>query len=142
MDEIAILNLISKCKLLKYKFRGIYPADKFPVNIANNTFVLVNASKSNNQGTHWLLILKKNQEFIFADPLGQGFEQYQNILQRMYLTGRHFDRVISFPVQPLDSPNCGLYCLYIAHCMFSYNKFYFLPFISETQLFRFVKHMY
>ena len=34
-------------------------------------------------GTHWLLICKKNEHLLFADPLGRSLSSYKNIYQRL-----------------------------------------------------------
>ena len=44
MDEDQIHRQVKKCKHLKFKFRGVYAADNFPLNLQTNTFIIVNAS--------------------------------------------------------------------------------------------------
>ena len=70
MDEDEINNLVQACKLLKYKFRGVFAADNFPVNLSHNSFIIVNVSTSQSIGTHWTLFCRRNGKYIFADPLG------------------------------------------------------------------------
>ena len=41
MDEDEINNLVQACKLLKYKFRGVFAADNFHVNLFHNSFIIV-----------------------------------------------------------------------------------------------------
>ena len=52
MDEDQIQLQVKKCKHLKFKFRGVYAADNFPLNLQTITFIIVNASRSNSIGTH------------------------------------------------------------------------------------------
>ena len=59
MDEDDIHGLIHRCEKLKHKFGGVIAADIFPSTLKSNTFLIVNASKSQSPGTHWLLICKK-----------------------------------------------------------------------------------
>ena len=70
MDEDDINDLIQKCRKLKYKFWGVFAAKNFPQKLHKNSFLIVNASPSNNPGTHWLLLCNRNNKIIFADPLG------------------------------------------------------------------------
>ena len=60
MDEDDINGLIQRCQKPKHKFRGVFAADNFPSNLKSTTFLIVNASKSQSPGTHWLLICKKS----------------------------------------------------------------------------------
>ena len=59
MDEDDINALIQRCQKLKHKFRDVFAADNFPSKLKSNTFLIVNASKSQSPGWHWLLICKK-----------------------------------------------------------------------------------
>ena len=43
MDEDQIYFQVKKCKHLKYKFRGVYAADNYPLNLPVNSFIIVNA---------------------------------------------------------------------------------------------------
>lgn len=119
---------------------GVFAANNFPV-LKNNSFQIVNASRENNTGTHWLLFCKRNNNVIFGDPLGLKLEFYRNIYQRAI---QHYDKIqeyIQVPLQPMDSKACGLYCLYLAHEIFGIN-YPRVTFIGENDLHRFVKHMY
>ena len=88
MDEDDINGLIQRCQKLKHKFRGVFAADNFPSKLKSNTFLIVNASKSQSPGTHWLLICKKNDHLLFADPLGRSLSSYKNIYQLRISRGR------------------------------------------------------
>ena len=48
MDEDDINGLIQRCQKLKHKFRGVFAADNFPSKLKSNTFLILNASKSQN----------------------------------------------------------------------------------------------
>ena len=47
--------------------------------------------------------------------------------------------LIKEPLQKLSSDLCGLYCIYIAHYIFS-GYYPTIPFINEKELFRFIHH--
>ena len=71
MDEDEINHLVQAGKPFKYKFAGVFAADNFPVNLSHNIFIIVNVSTSQSIGTHWILVCRRNGEYIFADSLGQ-----------------------------------------------------------------------
>ena len=64
MDEDEINNLVQACKLLKYKFRGVFAADNFPVNLSHNSFIIVNVSTSQSIGTHWTLFVGERENIF------------------------------------------------------------------------------
>ena len=64
MYEDEINNLIQRCRKLKSFFRGVFAADNFPLQLKENHFIIVNASKENSVGTHWLLIF--NHKGIYS----------------------------------------------------------------------------
>ena len=65
MDEDDINDLIQKCRKLKYKFCGVFAANNFPQKLHKNSFLIVNASPSNNPGTHWLLLCNRHNKKLF-----------------------------------------------------------------------------
>ena len=69
MDEDDINGLFQRCQKLKHKFRGVFAADNFLSKLKSNTFLIVNPSKSQSPGTHWLLICKKVTIFCLLIPL-------------------------------------------------------------------------
>ena len=77
MDEDEINNLVQGCKRLKYKFHGVFTADNFPLHLSRNSFIIVNVSTSQSIGTHWILICRRNGDYIFAGPLGQNLFSYK-----------------------------------------------------------------
>ena len=83
MDEDDINDLIQKCRKLKYKFCGVFAANNFPQKLHKNSFLIVNASPSNNLGTHWLLLCNRNNKIIFAAPLGQSIIAYRDLYHRL-----------------------------------------------------------
>ena len=59
MDEDQIYIQVQKGKHLKYKFRGVYTADNYPLNLPVNSFIIVNASRADSFGTHWVMLAKR-----------------------------------------------------------------------------------
>ena len=150
MDEDQIHHQVKKCKHLKFKFRGVYAADNFPLNLQTNTFIIVNASRSNSIGTHWVVLAKRYAYPIiyFADPLALPLTTYKDIFNRLQqckdleimMDIMEHRRDIQSPLQSSDSQFCGLFCLYIVNYFYS-EKFPFIPDVNELELLAFVKHM-
>lgn len=145
MDEDYLAHLIKNSVRLKYKFGGVYPADKFPILLPNNTFVLVNSENSNSAGKHWIVWSNVKSIFNFADPLGLDlFLHYPNIAKRISTIPIQVQQTMrddtKMPLQNQNSNLCGLYCIYIAHFLFS-SYYPNICYISETDLLRFVKNL-
>ena len=150
MDEDQIHHQVKKCKHLKFKFRGVYAADNYPLNLQTNTFIIVNASRSNSIGTHWVVLSKRFAYPIiyFADPLALPLTTYKDIFNRLQqcedleimMDIMEHRRDIQSPLQSSDSQLCGLFCIYIVHYFYSV-KFPFIPDVNELELLAFVKHM-
>ena len=142
MDENQINNFVQGCKLLKYKFVGVFAADNFPVNLSHNKFIIVNVSTSQSIGTHWTLICRKNGEYVFADPLGQNLTSYKHIHNRFISSAVDFRTVYELlrnqPIQKPNSKMCGLFCIYIAHYLFGEKE---IVKMSDVDLIRFALHM-
>ena len=139
IGEIGLWEIIHKCQHLKFKFSGVYAADNFPVILDTNTFVIVNSDKSVSDGTHWLLYCNRENEFAFADPLGLPLRFYKNIHQRLASAPFAITELIHHQLQHPTSSFCGLYCIYIAHCVFS-SYYPCVPLVTEDDLLRFMKH--
>ena len=139
IDELELFIFINKCKHLKYRFQGVYAADNFPLNFKENCFIIVNSDTSNQLGTHWLLLCKKSGQVLFGDPLGLPLSYYPYICGHLSYTDIGVTEIMKNPLQKTDSNLCGLYCIYIAHYVFS-AYFPSIPYISEQELLRFVKH--
>ena len=148
MDEDQIHHQVKKCKHLKFKFRGVYASDNFPLNLQTNTFIIVNASRSNSIRTHWVVLAKRYAYPIiyFADPLALPLTAYKDIFNRLQqckdleimMDIMEHRRDVQSPSS--DSQICGLFCIYIVHYFYS-EKFPFIPDVNELELLVFVKHM-
>ena len=150
MDGDKIFKLILQSGHLMFKFNGVYAADNFPLHMPTNSFAIVNASPASSPGSHWIVLAKRYAYPItyFADPLALPLYSYKHISDRFRQSTN--DSIIvdlmedrrdtNKPLQSADSQMCGLYCIYIAHCVLNDN-FPFIPDINETQLLSFIKHM-
>ena len=141
MNEDELNDLIQRCKLLKHKFLGVFAANNFPKILQPNSFIIVNASTSDNAGTHWLLLCVKNKNLIFADPLGQPVLFYKDVYRRLVSTQGDVQlcQVLeNQPIQSRDSKLCALLCIYFAHLIFSFQP---IAKCSDNDLIRFALHM-
>ena len=59
MDEDQIYIHIKKCKHLKFKFRGVYAADNYPLNLPVDSSIIVNVSRADSIGSHWVMLAKR-----------------------------------------------------------------------------------
>ena len=136
MDQDNLNSLIQRCSELKYKFRGVYAADNFPTNLTDNSFIIVNISTSASIGTHWILLCQKDQK-----KLGQNLSSYKHLQSRIvsnFNVNTVYELLRNQHIQKQNSFLCGLFCIYIAHIIFSGQKFVKM---SDIELLRFALHM-
>ena len=102
----------------KGRFEGIGPAN-CPLALKKvKTFLIVNASNSDQPGTHWLLFARADGQVFFADPLGQKLTTYLNVYKyaRRFMSLHDGDTnqiLMIRPIQSAISVLCGLYCVYV-----------------------------
>ena len=96
-----IVSMINKHPHLKFKFRGVFAADLFPI-LKSNCFIIVNASDSSKPGSHWILLYYHDNKMYFADPLGFSVTNYRAIYQRLMKYYQHVqERKLSFTTEEL-----------------------------------------
>ena len=85
MDEDHIHLQVKKCKHLKFKFRGVYVADNYPINLPANSFIIVNESRADSIGSHWLIPAKRYAcpVLYFAHPLALPLTAYKDVFSRL-----------------------------------------------------------
>ena len=141
MNEDEVNDLIQRCKILKHRFLGVFAANNFPKILQRNSFIIVNASTSDNAGTHWLLLCVKNKNLIFADPLGQSVLFVKDVYRRLVSTQGDVQLCQALenqPIQRRDSKLCGLFCIYVAHLIFSFQP---IVKCTDNDFIRFALHM-
>ena len=141
MDEDNLNSLIQRCSELKYKFRGVYAADNFCNQLNRQQLHYSQYSTSASIGTHWILLCQKDQKIIFADPLGQTLSSYKHLQSRIvsnFNVNTVYELLRNQPIQKQNSILCGLFCIYIAHIIFSGQK---LVKMSDIDLLHFALHM-
>ena len=143
MDNLQITKLIHRCKHLKHQFCGIFPANLAFNTILkrDNTFMIVNASNSDQPGTHWLLFAQAGGQIFFADPLGRSLHNYTHVYKKMRRSIHEGNQILmNKPIQSANSVLCGLYCIYVAHVIIS-SKFLIGFKVNDHDMMRFAKHM-
>ena len=137
MDEDQIYIQVQKCKHLKFKFRDVFAADNYPLYLPVNSFIIVNASRADSIGSHWVMLSLALPLTAYKDIFSR-LQQCTDLHMTMDIMEHRRD--IQSPLQSADSQLCGLFCIYIAHYFYS-SKFPFVPDVNELQLLAFVKHM-
>ena len=143
MDNQQITELINRCKHFKHRFRGVFPA-KFALRTIlkrYKTFLIVNASNSDQPRTHRLLFAPAGSQIFFPDPLGQGLNNYPHVHKYMrYFIHERNELLMNKPIQSANSVLCGLFCIYVAHVILS-SKFSIGFKMNDHDMMLFAKHM-
>ena len=120
-----LLHLTVKLQRMSFQFRpsknGRNPvaANNFPPHIPNNIFMIVNTSKSDSPGTHWLVICNRRNVLYFADPLGRPLWQYTILCKPLNEKFHQVTALITnFPMQDSNFTMCGSFCNYIGHLIY------------------------
>ena len=115
MYEDEINNLVQRCRNLKNNFRGVFAANNFPLPLNENQFIIINASNENSAGTHWLLIYKYKNIYIFADPLGYPLACYKNVNHTL-CHSQHVSTIVEIlKMKPIQKPMWTLLYLLCSH---------------------------
>ena len=111
MDNFALLQIINRIPLLKFRYLGSFPSDYVPT-LDNDTFAIINTHPSNMQGEHWIMTAKSRQKLYFADSLGR--KTYSFFKQQ-------YEQMMPEPLQSHPSV-CGFYTIYAAFHLFKIRQ--------------------
>ena len=101
----------------------------------------MNASPSDQTGTHWLLFAQAGGQIFLEDPLGKRLYDYPLVYKNIRRTIQEGNQLrMKKPKQSADSVLCGLYCIYVAHAVIT-NRFQIGFKLNDHDLIRFAKHM-
>ena len=140
MDKDEICYLLQKCIHLKYYFYGVFAADIFP-KLTREGFIIVNASPAQYEGSYWMVILFHENKVCLADPCGIPIQNYQLLHCRLVKIYKEVTQILKHKrIQNQNSKLCGIFCIYIAHVMFSYGYPLMLN-MNDNDLLRFANHM-
>lgn len=135
----------------------MFAANTFPKLLQPNTFQIINASQTNHAGTHWMVLCHRhrrrprrqrgvvvNGEIVFADPLGLKLRHaYPLVYKRLKKYYNKINQIVNKAIQSYDSNACGLYCIYLAHVIFSkrYPKIPIYIRVSYKEIYKTVRVM-
>tara|TARA_R110000822_G_scaffold56916_10_gene143557 strand:- start:76 stop:534 length:459 start_codon:yes stop_codon:yes gene_type:complete len=99
-------------KLLKVKFKGVYPSDKIPRLNDLSPYCILNLDKSSQSGSHWVALAKlpyPSTDSMIYDSFGR---DYKRILPNVIYSGngkiKNTDRDVE---QKILQTDCGARCL-------------------------------
>ena len=128
VDNTQLTYLINRDPILKFKYRGCFARDTFPI-LKHNEFVIVNTDPSSQAGEHWLLIASKNDTVLLYDSFGRDFSQFfGDIYKKVQAWSKLSHQKVfqymptSTLLQPFDSQFCGIFCLFIAYFYYKTKK--------------------
>jgi len=108
MDNVQITEIAERHYSLSERFAGVFSRDQLPEILANGYFYVVNSSKHNEPGEHWLGIYVNDNEIEFMDSFAKVPEAY----------GLHIEYPIAMNARQLqsnDSVTCGYYVMYFLY---------------------------
>ena len=128
VDNTQLTYLINRDPILKFKYRGCFARDTFPI-LKHNQFVIVNTDPSSQAVEHWLLIASKNDTLLLYDSFGRYFSQFSGDIYKKVQAWSKLSHQKVFQympmstlLQPFDSQFCGIFCLFIAYLYYKTKK--------------------
>ena len=117
MEEEGISNIYidSLMNKISRTFYGTFSIDNIP-EINNDVFsVIVNLSKRNEKGTHFIAVSSRKNKIIYFDSLGN---QNINLILKEYLKN-HKKQIIysNHQLQNFFSNHCGFFCVSFILCI-------------------------
>ena len=101
--------------------------------------MIMNASQSDQPGTHWVLFAQAGGQIFFADPLSKRLYDYPLAYKNMRRTIHEGNQLLKKKsIQSADSVLCGLTCFYVAHVI-NTNRFPVGFKINDHDFIRFAK---
>lgn len=127
MDTITLCKLVCGDNKMKKQFGGVFASDTLPKYMQNFSKFIVNLDGKHLSGSHWCVILFKQDKAIFIDSYGRP-PTVKTILQ---FIKRNSTELFYNPIcyQAATTTTCGIFCLYFLHS-FSRNK----PFVELKPL--------
>lgn len=98
-------------------FMGVFSSDTIPVGKCKNRScysMIVNMSKQNEQGTHWIAIIVHKNMAIYFDSLSlPNARLYKRLIENIFPKLNIYSVLKNeIPIQSLQSTFCGFYCIY------------------------------
>ena len=115
LSNIFIYNLLKNFK----NFEGCYSKDQIPL-IENNKSLIFNLQNSDQKGSHWVSLSRKDTNIFIFDSFGIGY-----IPTNLYKIYKIYDIITNiYRIQDVNSNLCGMFCvLFCLYKVDSKNKF-------------------
>ena len=130
LSNIFINNLLKD----EESYLDTFSKDEIPL-IENNKSLIFNLQNSNEKGSHWIALSRKDNNIFIFDSFGIGhipkniYEIYKklNIITNMYR------------IQDINSNLCGLFC--VLFCLYNFNsKNRFIEFLNLFNVNDYIKN--
>jgi hypothetical protein len=98
-------------KLLRVKFKGVFPSDKIPKLNDLSPYCILNLDKSTESGSHWIALAKmpNSNDSLVYDSFGR---DYRKIIPNLNLSGNgRIDNTDKDSEQEILETDCGARCL-------------------------------
>ena len=112
-------NFINNLLKNKKYFSGVFSKDQIPL-IENNKSLIFNLENSDQKGSHWLSLARKNDDIFIFDSFGIG-----DIPTNLYKIYKNYNIITNiYRIQDINSNLCGMFCvLFCSYKVDSKNKF-------------------
>ena len=120
LSNVFINNLLKD----KKSFSGTFSKDEIPL-IENNKSLIFNLQNSNQPGSHWISLSRKDNNIFIFDSFGIGY-----ISKNIYDIYKNFNIITNiYRIQDINSDLCGLFS--ILFCLYNVNsKNNFIKFLN------------
>ena len=123
-------------KLLKNEesYLGTFSEDEIPL-IENNKSLVFDLQNSNQPGSYWLALSRKNNNIFIFDSFGIG-----HIPKNIYEIYKNFNIITNiYRIQHINSNLCGLFC--VLFCLYKVNnKNKFIEFLNLSNVNDYIKN--
>ena len=115
LSNIFINDLLKNLK----NFEGCYSKDQIPL-IENNKSLIFNLLNSDQKGSHWVALSRKNKDIFVSDSFGIGY-----VTTNLYIIYKNYNIITNiYRIQDINSNLCGMFCvLFCLYKVDSKNKF-------------------
>ena len=130
LSNIFINNLLKN----EESYLSTFSKDEIPL-IENNKSLIFNLQNSNEKGSHWIALSRKNNNIFIFDSFGIG-----HIPKNIYDIYKNFNIIISiYRIQDINSNLCGLFS--ILFCLYKVDtKNKFIEFLNMVNVNDFIKN--
>ena len=107
------LQLINICKQLNIPLNGVFMKDELSGKIPNGNYIL-NLENSNQSGSHWVVLIKKNNKYIYCDSFGA--PPLQTLIDNLNIDSNNL-MFNNAQIQNVNSTLCGYFAICFLLCI-------------------------